>query len=217
MDPAHLALLLPDHAVLRSPALCPEITAYEAKGLVPLWEAAEELAGSEVEPPFWAFSWPGGQALARYLLDRPETVSGKAVLDLGCGNALAAIAAARAGAAAVVANDIDPAAIAMARKNARENGAAIAFSLGDLLGEPPPARFEVICAGDLFYERGLAARAQPWLRAAAAAGALVLAGDPGRAYTPRDGIERLAAYDVPVTLDVERASPLWTAVLRITP
>jgi predicted nicotinamide N-methyase len=217
MTPAHLRLLLPEHAVLRAPALCPEITAYEAKELVPLWEAAESLAGGEVEPPFWAFSWPGGQALARYLLDRPETVRGKSVLDLGCGNALAAIAAARAGAASVLANDIDPAAIEMARENTLENGAsAVHFSLGDLLGSPPPG-VDVVCAGDLFYERGLASRAGPWLRAAAAAGALVLAGDPGRAYTPRHGVESLAAYDVPVSLDVERESPLRTAVLRILP
>lgn len=203
---------------LRRPPLCPEIAVHEAKSLIPLWEAAEELLGFEVEPPFWAFAWPGGQALARHVLDHPDLVRGKVVLDLGCGNGLAALAASMAGAKVALANDIDPSAIEAARFNGRANGLHLHVDLGDLLSEPPGVPpIEVILAGDLFYARMLAARAEPWLRRAAGKGALVLAGDPGRAYTPADGVEDLARYPVPVSLEVERSSPLMTRVLRILP
>jgi predicted nicotinamide N-methyase len=216
------AMVLPGplapHVELRRPPLCPEISVHEARSLVPLWEAAEALAGCEVEPPFWAFAWPGGQALARHVLDHPALVRGKAVIDLGCGNGLAALAAARAGARVVIANDIDPAAIEAVRENGRANGLHPDALLEDLLLAPPgvpPA--EVILAGDMFYARALAARAEPWLREAAGRGALVLAGDPGRAYAPAAGVEELARYQVPVSLDVERSTPLATRVLRFLP
>jgi predicted nicotinamide N-methyase len=203
---------------LRRPPLCPEIVVHEAKSLIPLWEAVEELAGREVEPPFWAFAWPGGQALARHVLDHPDLARGKVVLDLGCGNGLAALAATIAGARVVIANDIDPSAIEVARINGRANGLDLRADLGDLLSGPPGVPpIEVILAGDLFYSRSLAARAEPWLRRAVGEGAMVLAGDPGRAYTPAEGVEELAMYPVPVSLEVERSSPLATRVLRFLP
>jgi predicted nicotinamide N-methyase len=116
--------LLARHTVSSSPPICPEIRTREARELVPIWEAAEKLASAEVEPPFWAYSWAGSQALARYLLDHPDTVRQKVVLDLGSGNGLAAVAAAKAGARRVVANDVDPHALRMVAMNARENGVA---------------------------------------------------------------------------------------------
>jgi predicted nicotinamide N-methyase len=216
MPPASVIDLLDAEADLRRPALCPEILVHEARSLVPFWEAAERIAGREVEPPFWAFAWPGGQALARHVLDHRDLVRGKVVLDLGCGNGLAALAAAMAGAGVSLANDVDPAAIEAVRKNARANGLDVEAILDDLLARPPGAPpVEVILAGDMFYSRPLAARAEPWLRAAARAGALVLAGDPGRAYAPADGIEEIARHAVPVSLDVESSSPLVTRVFRL--
>lgn len=202
------------HTTLSSPPCCPELRTREATSLIPLWEAAEKAENAQVEPPFWAYSWPGGQALARYILDHPEVVREKVVLDLGCGNGLAAVAAARSGASRVLANDIDPAAIWMTKVHAAENGLAVECCLEDLLSAAPPAPpAQVILAGDLFYARELAARAEAWLRAALEQGAQVLVGDPGRAYIPRQGLRVLETYVIPVSPEIESVSQRQTSVL----
>jgi predicted nicotinamide N-methyase len=210
-----LRALVARHMPAANPPLCPELRTREASRLVPVWEEAEQLAKSEVEPPYWAYSWPGSQALARHVLDG-GIPAGRTVLDLGTGNGLAAIAAVKAGAARVIANDIDPAALWMARRNSEENGVALELSEADLLAnEPPVPPVEVILAGDLFYARAMAARVEPWLREAARRGALVLVGDPGRAYLPREGLLELAAYEVPVPRDIEGVDSRRVAVLKM--
>jgi len=213
---AEILDLLASHADLAPIALCPEVRAWQARALIPLWERLEEVAGKEVEPPFWAFAWPGGQALARHVLDRPALVRGKSVLDLGTGNGIAAIASVLAGARRSVANDIDAASLIATRLNAAAVSLEVACLGQDLLGLPPdPSSFDVILAGDMFYERRLAERALPWLREAASKGTLVLAGDPGRTYSPADGVEVVSSHDVPVSLEVERETPMRSRVLRI--
>jgi predicted nicotinamide N-methyase len=213
--------LLLAHTSPSFPPACPEIRTREATSLIPLWEAAEKLAGAEVEPPFWAYSWPGGQALARYVLDMPEVVRGKSVLDLGSGNGVLALAARFAGALRVMANDIDQAAGWMLELNAVENGlpmkdGSMEFCSKDLLSAVPPVPpFEVILAGDLFYSRDMAARVEAWLRKAATLGAEVLVGDPGRAYMPREGLRLLESYEIPVSPEIESASSRKTSVLRM--
>lgn len=216
MTEAEFLELVEAHTSRSSPPLCPELRTREAKLLVPAWEAAEKLAGGQVEPPFWAYSWAGSQALARFILDDPVTVRSRVVLDLGCGNALGAMAAAMAGAARAIACDIDPAALWMARMNGVENGVSLELEPGDLLVESPPVPpVEVVLAGDLFYARVLAGRVEPWLREAAARGAVVLVGDPGRAYLPRSGLRALASYDVPATHEIEGVSRRRTLVYRL--
>jgi len=198
------------------PILCPEIRTLETCSLVPLWEKVEEATGKQEEPPFWACSWPGGQALARYVLDHPDAVRGRTVLDLGCGNAIAALGAARAGAARVIANDVDPSAIRMAEINAQENGLRIEYEARDLLADVPPVPpVEVILVGDLFYHRAMAARVETWVRLAVRMGASALVGDPGRSYLPSQGLEALELYDVPVPHEIESTSLRRTTVFRM--
>jgi predicted nicotinamide N-methyase len=182
--------------------LVPEIVVHQASELTPLWHAtAAELAGWD-DSPFWAFPWAGGQALARHLLDHPELVRGRSVADFATGSGLVAFAALRAGAARVVALDLDPFCEAAVRANAALNGAAPEFRAGDAIGEAL-AGVEVLLAGDVFYERSLAARSTAWFRALAARGVRVLAGDAGRTYAPPAGFEVLASYDVPTTVEIE--------------
>lgn len=221
------------HTVLARPPLVPELELYGASEVTPLWQvsqawldaqpdpsAADDAAASGVggevhrgvEPPYWAFAWAGGQALARYVLDRPELVRGQVVLDFACGGGLVAIAAHRAGAARVIAVDTDPLALAAAQLNAEVNGARLELLQDDLLARPPSG-FDVVLAGDVFFDAGLARRLEPWLRAAAARGAVVRVGDPGRSYVPAD-FEVLARFDVPVPLDLEGTTLKSTAVLR---
>jgi predicted nicotinamide N-methyase len=198
------------------PELCPEIETWEALGLVPLWEALESAAGSLQEPPYWGWSWPGSQALARYLLDHPDAVRGKNVIDLGAGNGLAAVAAARAGACRALANDLDPAACEMAQRIADLNDAEIECSCEDLLSTAsatPPC--DVILVGDLFYSAELARRAERWLRAARRAGVEVLVGEPGRDYELAEGVTELASYRVPVRDELESRSVMRVRVLRM--
>ncbi len=186
------------------PPLCPELLIRESCQLVPIWEDAERLLGHTVEPPYWAYTWAGSQALARYLLDHAGLVAGKRTLDLGCGNGLAALAAARAGAFQVIANDIDPWAIRMAGLNAEANGLVIELETRDrLTSEPPVPPIDVVLAGDLFYARAMSAQVASWVREAARRGAIVLVGDPGRAYLPEAGLERLADYEVQVPAEIE--------------
>jgi predicted nicotinamide N-methyase len=180
----------------------PGIRLYLAADIYTLWEQTErELGGREAPPPFWAFVWPGGQALARYLLEHPETVAGRTVLDLGSGSGLTAIAAALAGAAAVTASELDPFAVRAIGLNAATNQVAVEVT-GDVLdGDGQDA--EVILAGDIWYERHLADRALGLLLRAAQRGALVLAGDVGRAFLPRDQLRPLASYRLRVSADLE--------------
>jgi predicted nicotinamide N-methyase len=182
----------------------PDITLYQATEVTPLWQATEDnLQQIGIAPPFWAFPWAGGQALALHVRDNPELVRGRHVLDMACGSGLVGIAALKAGAATVLAADIDPMAAAAAIANAALNGLVVETTTDDLLDGPPPAGIEVVLAGDMYYERGLAARAIAWLKAVAAAGLTVLAADPGRKYFDDRGMELLALHDIPTTLEIE--------------
>ena len=191
----------------------PELLLHQADEPIELWELTEQ-AGGEQPPPFWAFAWAGGQALARHLLDDPALVAGRSVLDLACGSGLVALAAARAGARPVTANDVDPYALAATTVNAAANGVAVGTVEGDLLDTDD--RYGVVLAGDVFYSRAMAARVLPYLRRAAGRGSLVLVGDPGRAYLPVEGMIRRAAYDVPVLEALEsvpvRRTTIWQVV-----
>lgn len=199
------AAFIREHTRLRPVPHVPEISLYLADEAVPLWQKTEdELQEIGLPPPFWAFAWAGGQALARYILDHPETVRGRRVLDLASGSGLVAIAAALAGAAAVTANDIDGFAIAAIALNAHANGVSLQSETIDRLdAHAPLENFGTVLAGDIFYERDTAARAFSFLRRMKAQGARVWVGDPGRAYLPRDGMRVLAEYEVPVTRDLE--------------
>jgi predicted nicotinamide N-methyase len=191
---------------LRPVPLVPEISVYVADEAVPIWQKTEEeLDAMGLPPPYWAFAWAGGQALARYVLDHRAAVAGLRVLDLAAGSGLVAIAAARAGAAPVVAADIDPFTDPAIALNAEANGVYIEIITDDLLDRPASTepRYDVILVGDLFYERDTAARALAFLDRHAAGGVRVLVGDPGRTYLPKDRLTRLAEYSVPVTRELE--------------
>jgi predicted nicotinamide N-methyase len=170
-------------------------------------------------PPFWAFAWAGGQALARYVLDNRDAVAGKRVLDLGAGSGLVAIAAAKAGAAPVVAADIEPLSEGAVALNAEANGVHVETLIADLLDAPAsqPLRYDVILVGDLFYEQTTAQRALAFLSAQLAAGARVLIGDPGRTYLPKHRLRELASYAVPVTRELEDNEIKRTAVFALLP
>jgi predicted nicotinamide N-methyase len=199
------------NAQLMAPPLVPEIQLYLATEVVPLWRATEEeLEKMGVPPPYWAFAWAGGQALARYLLDHPETVAGKRVLDIGAGSGLVAIAARKAGAAEVVAADIDSFSAAAIRLNAAANGCAVAVTQDDLIGTD--GDWDVILVGDLFYERPLAERLLAWLKVLRRP---ALLGDPGRSYFPKSCVERLASYNVQTSRDLEDREIRETGVYRL--
>lgn len=188
-------------AIARAP-LVPEIVLHLATELTPLWEATEAfLAEQNIEPPFWAFAWPGSQALARLVLDEPQRVAGRRVLDFAAGCGLAAIACARSGAALVEAAEIDALAAEATRLNAALNGVAIEALARDVVGEP--CRWDTVLAGDVCYEAPMTNHILPWLRGLARAGAEVVIADPGRAYLPKDGMAPIASYDVAVTRELE--------------
>lgn len=195
-------------------ALVPEITTWQATELTPLWHATSAELERYDASPFWAFPWAGGQALARHLLDHPGVVRGRAVLDFATGSGLVGIAAARAGAARVVGTDVAPFCEAVVPMNAALNDVALELRLEDLLGSPLEG-FEVVVAGDVFYEQPLASRAIAWFRELAARGVTVLAGDPGRLYSPREGVRDLARYDVPVSREIEERPVMTTWVLQV--
>ena len=198
-EPSALQIILTS-TELRPVALVPEIRLHQASEPIELWQRTELAAGrTDLDPPFWAFAWAGGQALARHLLDHPEAVQGRRVIDIASGSGLVAIAAAKAGAAAVTAYDVDPLAVAAISVNAGANGVAVLAVCADVLETDSPAwpDVDVVLAADAFYERGLAGRVTRFLERAQACGADVLAGDFGRAYLPRDRLTALAAYDVP--------------------
>jgi len=200
------------HTRLAPVPFVPEIALHQADEPIELWEKTEE-AGVERPPPFWAFAWAGGQALARHLLDHPALVAGRSVLDLATGSGLVAVAAARAGAEPVTANDIDPYSLAAAEANAMANNVRVSPLEKDVLDTDPDA--SVILAGDVFYSREMAARVLPFLRRAAGRGCLVLVGDPGRAYLPTDGMIKQAAYDVPVIESLESVPVRHTTVWQV--
>lgn len=201
---------------IATPPIVPEILLHQATEITPIWHATEEkLAAAQVPPPFWAFAWAGGQALARYILDNPNIVAGKRVLDFGAGSGLVALAAAKASAEAVTAAEIDEIAGAAIALNAKLNGLAIQIEIADVIGRP--SRADIILAGDLCYEKPLTERLMAWLRAEAAAGAVVLMGDPGRTYLPKNGMERLAQYDVPTSLELEDRPSRQAVVWRVLP
>ena len=200
MDPA---IFIRRNTAITAPPLVPEIRLHLATEITPIWQATEEtLARSALPPPFWAFAWAGGQALARYLLDHPEAVAGRSVLDFGAGSGLVAIAAAKAGAASVLAAEIDHFAAAAIAANAALNEVAIAVTTADVLDTCDP-RWEVVTAGDVCYERPMAERVTAWLRVLAARGSLIPLGDPGRAYLPRYGMQERARYLVPTSRELE--------------
>lgn len=194
--------------------LAPEISLYTATELTPLWRATSaELEGWDPSP-YWAFPWVGGQALARFLLDHPEAVRGRSVFDFASGSGVGAIAAMRAGASRAVAADLDPMCQAAVQLNAGLNRVEVGFRPGDAIGDPLEG-FDLVLAGDVFYERSLAERAVAWFRALARRGARVLAGDPGRLYSPQQGMRDLASYDVPTTLEIEARPVMRTWVLEV--
>ncbi|HEX7109746.1 MAG TPA: methyltransferase [Aestuariivirga sp.] len=200
-----------------TPPLVPEVKLHLAHEAVPLWQKTEEELGEMgLAPPFWAFAWAGGQALARYVLDHSSSVENRKVLDLATGSGLIAIAAARAGSTSIIAADIDEFATTAAEMNAELNQVSLDIKLEDLLHQQPPAT-DVILVGDLFYEKSLAARCLAWLRKAQEQGAQILIGDPGRSYLPQEQLEKLAEYIVPVTRDLEDAEIKRTAVWRLAP
>jgi predicted nicotinamide N-methyase len=198
---------------LISPPHVPEIRLHLASEAHDLWlKTEEELEEIGLPPPFWAFAWAGGQGLARYILDHPETVAGKRVLDFASGSGLVAIAAKLAGAASVEAADIDPWAETAVRLNAAENDVELTFSGEDMIGRSVIA--DIVLAGDVFYDKAFAALLVPWLQQLAAEGKEILVGDPGRAYCPVDRLEFCATYQVPVTRALEDSEVKKTTVWR---
>jgi predicted nicotinamide N-methyase len=197
---------------LQAPPHTPELRLHLADEVTPIWRMTEEELGAiGLPPPFWAFAWAGGQALARYLLDHPHEAAGRRVVDFATGSGIVAIAARLAGAAHVLAADIDGFCAAAVALNAAANGVAVDFTGADLLDAPPPPA-DVILAADICYEQPLAGRVMAWLARARAAGARVLIGDPGRSYFPKSGLVRLADYRVPTTRDLEDAEVKRTSV-----
>lgn len=194
--------LLRDATRIQSAPLVPELRLHLACDTVEIWRQTEEALGEAgLPPPFWAFAWAGGQALARHVLDHAELVAGRTVLDFACGGAIAGIAAAKAGAARVEASEIDPFAVHAARANAVLNGVEIVAEEADLVGRD--GGWDVVLAGDVFYEGESGARIGAWLEELAARGALVLIGDPGRWFLPKDKLEILARYRAQVSRDLE--------------
>jgi predicted nicotinamide N-methyase len=197
---------------LQAPPHTPELTLHLADEITPIWKLTEEaLAELGLPPPFWAFAWAGGQALARYVMDHPAEVSGRRVVDFASGSGIVGVAAMKAGAAHVTAADIDAFCGAAVALNAEANGVALDFTGQDLLDRPPP-EVEVILAGDICYEKPLAERVMAWLGDAHRRGVRVLIGDPGRSYFPREGLAKLAEYQVPTTRELEDMEVKRTAV-----
>ncbi len=201
---------------LMAPPLVPEILLHLAEESLPIWRKTEEELGEmNVPPPYWAFAWAGGQALARYLLDNRTLVSGQVVLDLGCGSGLSGLAAAKVGAARVTAADIDGFALAAVALNAAANDVEITATAVDVLAAAPDPEWSVILVGDLFYERALATLVETFIDRAQANGALVLVGDPQRSYFPKQRFTAVAEYSVPVTRELEDSEIKRTSVWRL--
>lgn len=208
------------HTALAAPPLLPEIALHLATEMTPLWWATETwLQSKGIDPPFWAFAWAGGQAIARLLLDEPQWVRGKRVLDLASGSGVCAIAAARAGAAQVIAVDRDALAAQAITLNAEINGVVVEARAEDIVKPDAPPdwarKCDVVLAGDVCYDAAMTAAFLPWLQARVAGGAHVILGDPGRYYLPKEGLRQLARYRVPASDDVEAAKEMWGAVYEM--
>ena len=211
------AAFIRGNTALHQPPLVPEISLHLASEIVPIWQMTEEeLEKSGLPPPFWAFAWAGGQALSRYILDNPQIVAGRRVLDFGSGSGLIGIAAMKAGALSVLAADIDPFAVASIELNAQSNGVEIAVTAEDIVGVENRG-WDVVLVGDMCYERPLAERIEAWLRRLAGEGVEVLIGDPGRTYLPRTGLEKLVSYAVMTTRELEDTDVRNTSVWRVLP
>jgi predicted nicotinamide N-methyase len=209
------ARFIQTNAKLLTVPLVPEVRLYLAEESMPIWQKTEEELGQmNVPPPYWAFAWAGGQALARYLLDNAALVAGRTVLDLGAGSGLTSIAAKKAGATSVLAADIDRYALVAIALNAEANGVRLETTDADLLADAPAA-FGAILVGDMFYERALAERALAFVETARAKGAEVLVGDPRRSYFPKERFCKVAEYSVPVTRDLEDMEIKHTAVWQL--
>jgi predicted nicotinamide N-methyase len=209
------ALFIQANAKLLTVPLVPEIRLYLAEESMPIWQKTEEELGQlNVPPPYWAFAWAGGQALARYLLDNAALVAGRTVLDLGAGSGLTSIAAMKVGAASVLAADIDRYALVAVALNGEANGVRIETTDIDLLAAAPGA-FGAVLVGDMFYERDLAERALAFVETARTKGAEVLVGDPRRSYFPKERFRKVAEYSVPVTRDLEDMEIKHTAVWQL--
>jgi predicted nicotinamide N-methyase len=204
-----------DNTTLASPPHVPEIRLHLADEAHDLWQRTEdELAEIGLPPPFWAFAWAGGQGLARYILDHPETIRGRKILDFASGSGLVAIAAAMAGASSVVAADIDPFCATAIHLNTKANGVTAEFTDRNLIGMDEG--WEMVLAGDVFYDASFAGLLLPWFKTLSARGTEILIGDPGRAYLPKTGLENLAVYEVPVTRALEDSEIKRTTVWRFT-
>ncbi|UPY34961.1 50S ribosomal protein L11 methyltransferase [Sediminicoccus sp. KRV36] len=202
-------------AIAEAPLL-PGLRLHLATEITPIWQASEAfLQQHGMEPPFWAFAWPGGQALGRAIRDAPALVRGKRVLDFAAGCGIAAIIAAQCGASLVEASEIDPLAVAAIGMNAALNGVSVLASGADMVGSA--CRWDVILAGDVCYEAPMVAHILPWLRAMAAAGAEVLIADPGRAYLPREGMAALSTHAVPTSLELEDRMERLVTIARLLP
>ena len=218
IDPVAAADFIRANTVVAAPAILPELKLHLATEITPIWQATEAtLAIANVDPPFWAFAWAGGQALARHVLDRPEIVRGRRVLDFGAGSGMLAIAAALSGADRVRAAEIDPIACCAIRLNAALNGVegAIEILEDDIIDRDPAV--DLVLVGDMCYERPLAERLTRWLRAAAGRGVTVLLGDPGRTYRPTEGLVEVARHKVPTSLELEDRTEREGIVWRLMP
>jgi predicted nicotinamide N-methyase len=209
-----IAAFIRENTRVLAPSHIPELKLHLADDAVSLWQLTEDQLGElGLPPPFWAFAWAGGQALARYLLDNPRIVGSKRVLDVASGSGLVAIAAMKAGASSARAADIDAFAAHAAQLNAALNGVVVETSTLDPIGSRTDA--DLVLVGDAFYDRDLAARVLDWLIALDGDGKTVLIGDPGRAYLPRERLEQVAAYDIAVSRTLEDAELKRAAVWRL--
>jgi predicted nicotinamide N-methyase len=204
------------NTALERPPMVPELRLYLATEITPIWQATEAMLEQVgIDPPYWAFCWPGGQALARYVLDNPTLVAGRTVLDFAAGSGVAALAAMRAGASRAIANDIDAMSLLAARLNAETNGLRVEGDGRDLLALPPDPAIDIVLAGDVCYEKPMSEAVFAWLRRNAAAGKPVLLGDPGRNYLPVHGLAEVARYDIPTSLQLENRGMKETVVWRV--
>jgi len=211
---ADIPAFIRENTRVLAPSHVPELQLHLADDAVALWQLTEEQLGElGLPPPFWAFAWAGGQALARYILDNSEIPHGRDVLDVASGSGLVAIAAMKAGARRAIAVDIDAFATHATEMNAALNDVVLSTSDADPVGHPTSC--DLILVGDLFYDRDLAPRVLAWLEALQRDGKQVLIGDPGRAYLPKDKLEQIASYDIPVTRALEDAEVKRAAVWRL--
>ena len=211
---ADAARFVASHTIVGTVALLPQIRLHLADAITPIWQASEDWLSRSAEPPFWAFAWPGGQALARHVLDHPELVAGRRILDFAAGGGVAAIACALAGARCVEAAEIDALAIAAIGLNARLNGVVVLPIAADLVGAA--SRWDLILCGDVCYEAPMSRHILPWLRQCAESAEVHVA-DPGRAYLPGSGMRAIARYDVATSLELEDRTLRPTTLYRLLP